>query len=237
MKRSLSDPRGALAPVTRLHAALCMGTLTLGLCVEPSVLLSVSMSTVALGTPAAATTISFDDATESGIKVTVDGKACPPEGPTHCFASAESATFFSAEIPGITVPPVASRVSSVLIMEPPKGAEKNGETPFALSDVMTIRIAGSAERGINITIDFESDPNAAIPSGGSGAPEITEDGTFQNITSQFLKTAGGTFPNGTFPGDFNIEMRSDIAAVPEPATLGLLGVGLVALGLMALRKA
>jgi len=118
----------------------------------------------------------------------------------------------------------------------PKGKENNGETQFALSDVMMVRIAGSPERGINITIDFDSDPKATIPVGGSGAPEVTEDGTFQNITASFLRPAGGNFPAGTFPGDFKIEMRSDIAAVPEPASWGLCGVGLAALGIRGRRS-
>jgi hypothetical protein len=175
-----------------------------------------------LAMPAAGTVIKIDDGVEGVLKVTVDDKPCLAEGTTRCFIRGESVSFFTSEV-DFTLPPLASRTSSVLIMEP-RGKEAGGETQFALSDFLSIRLGGLPGRGVNITINFSSDPDARA---SDGSPEITEDGTFQDLTPFLLRRAGGNFPADTFPADFKILVRSDIP-VTEPSTLLLIGAGVIA---------
>jgi hypothetical protein len=100
--------------------------------------------------------------------------------------------------------------------------ETNGIT---LSD--TVEISGIAGNTF-FTVNFESDTDAGaltpLPNGGS----VIETGTFQQ------SVLAGVVSNGDF---YNIQIASDVRDAPEPATLSLLGLGLVGLVMMRRRKA
>jgi hypothetical protein len=97
---------------------------------------------------------------------------------------------------------------------------------LTLSDTLQITSAAGSDLFVST---FHSDIEGATLLPLPGGTPITEDGTVQKVATIAL--------NGGFAGqNFNVQFQSDIDAVPEPASVLLLGTLLVGLAATVRRK-
>lgn len=103
--------------------------------------------------------------------------------------------------------------------------EQNG----VLSDLLRLQITpGTAPNTTDLTISFTSDVEGGPPLSpftGPTAETIPETGAFQVVYS-----------SGVSPNSLTIQFRSDVEAVPEPASLTLLGTALLGFGVLRRRR-
>lgn len=129
-------------------------------------------------------------------------------------------------------------VAHVLQMETTKSGETaNGSLGFALS-IDKIGSGGVYEQPIfqfSEAINADASPDSFLAGDGSGAttsfggtPDLTA-----TISRSDLNTDGSATP---FSMLFTFETSADVTSVPEPATIGLLGMGLLGLGAAGARR-
>jgi len=122
--------------------------------------------------------------------------------------------------PGVPAPGTTI-VTNYNIFEP-------GTLAAVLSDTLSIVLTGhspTAPGDANVSVDlhFRSDSaDEILPLALAGGIPITETGSFQTV--------------GSGLSDLIVSFRSDVE-VPEPFTLGLFGMGALALGLLRRRRA
>ena len=100
-----------------------------------------------------------------------------------------------------------------------------------------VLIAFSVTGGVaEIGAAFQSGVAAfGIPAATEGIPFVTETGGLQDLSGDFYNIFGAS-DHVALPPELSIFVRSDLADVPEPGTLGVLGIGLGAIALGASRR-
>ncbi len=121
-----------------------------------------------------------------------------------------------------TTSAVGSGGNSVALFEP--GQPSNTVSEFFTSNwKVDVDPSGGPFNIATVTIDFGSDPAFCNePSTGpcpTFAPGLLEDGTFQDLTGIL-----------SLPNNITVFAQSELG-VPEPATLGVLGLGALGLGI------
>ncbi len=106
-------------------------------------------------------------------------------------------------------------------------AQRNGDSSATLQALVLDATNG------NSTITSQ---NPGITSGSFGNFAMTFTATSASTMIEFLNTTAITDTNGTY-SDNTVDVSNVVLnAVPQPATIGLLGFGCLALGLLALRR-
>jgi hypothetical protein len=101
---------------------------------------------------------------------------------------------------------------------------------FIVSDVVISTIGNQVQQPFQVSLVSDGDPDLAnivqfLQASGTAWTPVVETGLLQNLTQLLVPTA--------FP--WTVGVASDVS-VPEPSTLALCIVGLLGLGLAALRK-
>jgi len=120
----------------------------------------------------------------------------------------------------------------------------NGTSPGALIATLGSILAGSL--GIDVVYDFSLvSPIALAPDSrywielttlnASATWPFSFDLSGTGVASEFFFSAGEVGPN--FLGPYLMQVNAEAALVPEPATIGLLGLSMVALAILRRKKA
>jgi len=151
-------------------------------------------------------TVRIDDLTEGTPTVGLTGA---PPVPTPTIVGDTAGEFLHFTLPAIQIPTGIIFYSDLF-------EDRLGGT---LSDRLLVTYTAN---GTIVDVKFASDPaTIVLPPGASNRTNLVEDGTFQSL--------------GFFQA-YDFQVRSDRADVPLPATLLLLGAGLVTLGRATRRR-